>query len=704
MCAAVAAVLVLLVTAVAPAGAQPPADQGRPFLPILAYYYQWFDPPSWNRDKLDHPVLGDYSSDDIGVMRQHVRMAKAAGLNGFAVSWKSTPTNDARLRRLIDVAREEGFGLAINYESLDAQRDPLPADRVAADLRTFRDTFAADPVFQRFGRPLLIWSGTWAFSPGQVAAAVGPVRDAVQVLASEKDADGYRRLADLVAGDAYYWSSVDPTRDGQSGARLQQLGDAVHAQGGLWMAPFAPGFDARLIGGTRVVDRRDGATLRAEYSAAVASSPDMLGLISWNEFTENTYVEPSANLGHRYLDVLTEIQDSPAPAAGELAHDSSSPPPGGPGGGGPFLAAAGAGVLLTVIGVVVLLRRRNRPRSRHGVPPTLRPGVITVVLGVTVATGAALLAATVPQSPSGAAPVAAATPYYQGDQPARDDDRAVIAAAGDIACSPDPDGLGEEEAESPTSCVQQATADLVGAIDPDAVLTLGDNQYPDGSLRRFQAGFDHNWGRYKSIIHPAVGNHEYGTTGAGGYFAYFGQSAGAPDAGYYSFDLAGWHVVALNSECSRIGGCGAGSPQERWLRADLAAHPSDCSLAYLHRPRFSSGHHGDNVDTSVLWSDLRAAGAELALAGHDHDYERFAPMGPDGKADPEGVRQFVIGTGGDSFLALHAPRPGHEVGIAGRPGVLELVLRPGEYEWSFRSINATAPADFGSDRCHAAPH
>jgi len=330
--------------------------------------------------------------------------------------------------------------------------------------------------------------------------------------------------------------------------------------------------------------------------------------------------------------------------------------------------------------------------------------VITVVLGVSVVTGATLLAATVPQSASGATPVAAATPYYQGDRPARDDDRAVIAAAGDIACSPDPDGLGEEEAESPTSCMQQATADLVGSIDPDAVLTLGDNQYPDGSLDRFRAGFDRNWGRYKSIIHPAVGNHEYGTTGAGGYFAYFGQSAGAPDAGYYSFDLAGWHLIALNSECGRIGGCGAGSPQERWLRADLAAHPSDCSLAYLHRPRYSSGHHGDNVDSSVLWSDLQAAGVELVLAGHDHDYERFAPMGSDGKADPEGVRQFVVGTGGDSFLALHAPRPGHEVGITGRPGVLELVLQPGEFEWSFRTIDATAPADSGSDRCHAVPH
>lgn len=695
--------LALLLVAVAPAAAQPPADEGRPFLPILAYYYQWFDPPSWDRAKRDHPALGNYSSDDVEVMRRHVRMAKAAGISGFAVSWKSTPTNDERLRLLVGVARAEGFGLAVNYESLDADRDPLPAERVAADLRTFHDRFAADPVFHRFGQPLLIWSGTWAYSPEQVAAAVTPIRDTVAVLASEKDVQGYERLADLVAGDAYYWSSVDPARDPGSGARLAQLGAAVHARGGLWMAPFAPGFDATLIGGTRVVDRRDGATLREEYGQAVASSPDMLGLISWNEFTENTYVEPSVNLGHRYLDVLTEIQDSPAAVAGELAQDSSTPPAPGIAAGGPMVAVVGAGVLLAAVGAVVLLRRRSTPRSRHRRRISVLPGAITVAIGAAVAIGGTLVAVRAPPPPGSPEPTAAVTPNYQGRQPVRDPSRVVVAAAGDIACPPDVPGSGDDDdADGQKSCLMQATADLVGTIGPDAVLTLGDNQYPDGSLDRFRGGFDHNWGRYKSIIHPVVGNHEYGTTAAGGYFAYFGQSAGSSDGGYYSFDLAGWHLIALNSECARIGGCGAGSAQERWLRADLAAHPSECSLAYWHRPRYSSGHHGDSVELSTLWADLQAAGGDLVLAGHDHDYERFVPMGPNGMPDSTGVREFVVGTGGDSFLALHAPHPGHEVGLVGHPGVLEIALLPDGYEWSFRTTDAAAPADAGAGRCHPA--
>jgi acid phosphatase type 7 len=250
----------------------------------------------------------------------------------------------------------------------------------------------------------------------------------------------------------------------------------------------------------------------------------------------------------------------------------------------------------------------------------------------------------------------------------------------------------------------QQTADVVGMINPDAVLALGDLQYPNGSLERFQAGYDRSWGAYRKITYPVPGNHEYGTRDAGGYFGYFWAAAGSPEAGYYSYDLGGWHVIALNSECAHVGGCGVGSDQERWLKADLAAHPAACSLAYWHRPRYSSGHHGDNTDYAPFWADLQAAGVEVVLTGHDHDYERFAPLGPNGELDPTGVREFVVGTGGDSFYALYDPPPAQEVAISRQAGVLELGLRPDGYDWSFRlpgSTGSAQVADSGNARCHA---
>jgi hypothetical protein len=161
-------------------------------------------------------------------------------------------------------------------------------------------------------------------------------------------------------------------------------------------------------------------------------------------------------------------------------------------------------------------------------------------------------------------------------------------------------------------------------------------------------------------------------------------------------------VVALNSECKHAGGCGVGSTQERWLRADLAAHPASCVLAYWHKPRYSTGHHGDGTDTAPLWRALQDAGADIVLSGHDHDYERYAAMNADGAADPGGIRSFVVGTGGDSFYRLHPPTPGSEVGIASSPGVLRLALAPDGYEWSFRTIGTTPDgivADSGTARC-----
>ncbi|KPV50457.1 hypothetical protein SE17_26840, partial [Kouleothrix aurantiaca] len=218
-------------------------------------YYIWFDTGSWDRAKTDLPQLGAYSSDDRAVMEQHVRWAKAAGIGGFIVSWKSTPTLNRRLQQLIDVAKQEQFKLVLIYQGLDFDRNPLPASRVAADLDFFAQTYAAEPVFDVFGRPAVIWSGTWKFSRDEIAQVAGPRRKSMLLLASERNEDDYRRIADLVDGDAYYWSSVNPATFPRYQGKLDDMAKAVHERGGLWIAPAASGFDARLIGGTQVVER-----------------------------------------------------------------------------------------------------------------------------------------------------------------------------------------------------------------------------------------------------------------------------------------------------------------------------------------------------------------------------------------------------------------------------------------------------------------
>jgi len=303
-----------LMAAVSLAGASPraPFSQDGP-IPLLAYYYIWFDPGSWDRAKSDLPLLGSYSSGDAEVMRQHVRWAKDAGIEGFIVSWKRTDALNARLESLVTIASEEDFQLAIIYQGLDFERDPLPVERVAADLTWFEQTFGDHPVFQLFGKPLVIWSGTWEFSDEDIALAASQLEGQILLLASERQVEDYEQVAGWVDGNAYYWSSVDPFDTPRYQEKLTAMGETIHRDGGLWIAPAAPGFDARLIGGSRVVERNDGETLRRQMATAFASAPDAIGLISWNEFSENSHVEPSRNYGTRYLEVLAEVRGGQAP-------------------------------------------------------------------------------------------------------------------------------------------------------------------------------------------------------------------------------------------------------------------------------------------------------------------------------------------------------------------------------------------------------
>jgi acid phosphatase type 7 len=283
----------------------------------------------------------------------------------------------------------------------------------------------------------------------------------------------------------------------------------------------------------------------------------------------------------------------------------------------------------------------------------------------------------------------------------------VIAAAGDVACDPASPSFNGG-AGTATACRQRATADLLGTGGFDAILVLGDVQYECGGAAAFMQSFDLAWGPFKALIHPAIGNHEYlvssgtGCDTAGtalGYFDYFGAAAGDPAQGYYSFDLGTWHIVALNSVCSKVA-CAAGSAQELWLAADLAAHPAQCTLAYWHHPRFSSGKQGNWASMDALWRDLQAAGAEVVLSGHDHTYERFAPQYGDQTPAADGIREFVVGTGGRSHGVWGTRQPNSVVADNQSFGILRMTLADGWYDWRFIAQAGGDFADAGAAPCH----
>ena len=265
---------------------------------------------------------------------------------------------------------------------------------------------------------------------------------------------------------------------------------------------------------------------------------------------------------------------------------------------------------------------------------------------------------------------------------------AILVGAGDIANC----GVNGDE----------ATAALLDAT-PGTVFTLGDNVYDNGTAAEFTTCYGPSWGRpaIKSRTKPVAGNHDYNTAGASGYYGYFGAAAGDPTKGYYAYDLGTWRIYVLNSNCGSIGGCGTGSAQEQWLRADLAANPRTCAIGMWHHPRFSSGEHGNSTATQALYQALYDANAELVLVGHDHDYERFGPQTATGVADnARGLVQIVVGTGGTSLRQFGTIRANSLVRNADTWGVIRLSLSAGSWSFDFVPVAGRAFTDTGSGTCH----
>ncbi|MEW6504643.1 MAG: metallophosphoesterase [Chloroflexota bacterium] len=262
----------------------------------------------------------------------------------------------------------------------------------------------------------------------------------------------------------------------------------------------------------------------------------------------------------------------------------------------------------------------------------------------------------------------------------------VLVGAGDIAI------CGEEGS--------QYTADLLDQI-PGTVFTAGDNSNEEGSAANYQSCFNPTWGRHKDRIYPAAGNHDLLTAQGAPYYAYFGERAGEAGKGYYSFDLGQWHVIVLNSVCEYAGGCGEDSPQMEWLRKDLAEHENLCTLAIWHYPLFTSGTRGGNEVVRPFWKALYEANADVIVNGHDHHYERFAPLNPDGQPDAErGIRQFIVGTGGAGLRGIGDVAAHSEKRILYTYGVLKLVLKGNGYYWEFVPVAGMGATDSGSGVCH----
>jgi acid phosphatase type 7 len=669
---------------------QPPPSDTQPGFPIrAAFYYPWF-PEAWDQAGIYPftkytPTAGFYDSSSTAVVQQHIRSLEYGRVEaGIASWWGQGSRTDTRIPTLLSATRAlaSGFRWSLYYEQ-EGSSDPSAA-AIEADLRYMRDRYGSDPAYLRVNGRFVVFVYADAQDACGMADRWKQANATIGAYLVLKVFGGYRSCLSQPQGWHQYAPAV--ATDSQAGYSFS----------------ISPGFDKAGELAPRLA--RDPARWNQNIRDMVASNAPFQLVTTMNEWGEGTSVESaqewSSASGHGlYLDALRSDGQGSAPRP-------DTTPPATPTG---LSATPGDRTVALdwndnsdadLAGYRVYRRNADGtwPASPVATPTASqwsdggRTNGTTYTYRVTAADAAGNESP--PTAPAAATPVGPAT-----SDP-------VIAAAGDIACDPLSSSFNNGLGTS-SSCRQKYTSDLLVGAGLAAVLALGDIQYENGTLAKFQQSYDGSWGRVKAITYPAAGNHEYQTPNASGYFDYFNGvgvqtgRAGDRSKGYYSFNIGDWHVVALNSNCSEVGGCGAGSPQEIWLRQDLAANPASCTLAYWHHPRFSSGEHGDHPAMQPIWQTLYDANADLTLAGHDHGYERFAAQNPAGAADgARGIRGFVVGTGGKSHYPFITVRPNSELREANTYGVLKLELHAQSYDWRFVPEAGQTFADSGSAACH----
>lgn len=666
------------------ANAAPVQPDTQPSFPIRAvFYYPWF-PEAWNQQGYNpftnyNPSLGFYDASQT-VTKEHIAAMQYGGIQvGIASWWGQGSRTDSRIAGLLQAAGGTSFRWSIYYEN-ESKGDPS-VDQLKNDLTYLHDKYGSDPSFLRVNGRFVVF----VYADGNDACGMvdrWKRANTVGAYIVLKVFSGYRNCASQPDS----WHQYSP-----AAATDQQRGYSYAISPGFWKKGDA----VRLA--------RDFNRWNQNVHDMVASGEPWQLVTTFNEWGEGTSVESAkewaTGSGYgAYLDALHTNGESKAqaptptavpptqtapPTATNVPPTQTSQP-----------TATNALPTNTAQPTVVDITATNVAPTQTSIvtmaaSPTVRPAATATATRNPVVSPTLTSVPTFTASPI-PSPTRTAALSSTGDP--------VIGAAGDIACDPASSSFNGGNGTS-TNCRQKAVSDVMLNAGLRTVLALGDTQYENGALSKYQQSYDPSWGRLKNITHPAVGNHEYGTAGAAGYFSYFGAAAGNQTKGYYSYNLGAWHLIALNSNCSQVGGCGVGSPQEQWLKADLAANQSMCTLAYWHHPRFSSGQHGSNTSYDAFWRDLYAAGVEIVLNGHDHIYERFAPQSPSAAADPKGIQQFTVGTGGKNHTTIVAIQPNSVTRNTDTYGFLKLSLHATSYNWQFVPEPGKTFTDSGSRNC-----
>jgi acid phosphatase type 7 len=743
--------------------ATPAASDIQPALPLrAAFYYPWF-PEAWRQQGMYpytnyHPSNGFYDLSDQAVIRQQIAAMQYGGIQaGIASWWGQATATDSRIPSLLAAASGSPFRWSVYYEQ-ESQGDPS-VSVLTADLSYLRDRYGSDPSYLRINGRFVVFvyadgadgcamadrwkqantinayivlkvfagyrncasqpDGWHQYGPAVAASAQGSFSYTIspgfnKVGESPRLARDLARwqtnVRDMVASGAAFqlittfneWgegTSIESAQEWASASGYGAYLDALHdnptnASAAPIVAtatPVSPSTINQTRTFTAVADARvSESNPMARYGTATSLQVDGASDLDQESYIRFTVSDISGAIQSakvRVYDTTNGTKNGPAIyATGSEWSEAELTWNNRPARASDVLDNKGAfGTSSWVEYNVTSLVSGNgtysfvlAADSSDGVKFSSREGGTPPQLVLILTPdNAASPTPTNPPATTTALPTTAPTPSSADP---------VLIGAGDIA--------------SCNSTGDEATAALLDNI-AGTVITLGDNVYDSGTPAEFTNCYDPSWGRAKARTRPAVGNHEYLTSGAAGYFGYFGAAAGDSRTGYYSYDLGTWHIIVINSNCSKVGGCQAGSSQEQWLRADLAAHPASCTLAYWHHPRFSSGEHGNATALQPIWQALYDANADVVLNGHDHNYERFAPQNPSGTLDrARGIRQFVVGTGGKSHYQITAPITNSEIYNDSTFGVLKLTLHPTSYDWEFIPESGKTFSDTGNADCH----